>query len=237
MWPFSSRRRARDRRDDVAALTRSRRIIVEAYEVERRRIERDLHDGTQQSLVAASFGLGEALEMEEVRSHPVLFEILSQAQVNLERSLKSLRHTVHGIHPQVLTDLGLVAALDDLVGGDPNVSVRCPQPLPDLPEGVLATAYFFVSEALTNARKYAPGAPVSILVTAGVNLRLSIVDSGPGGATIRHGGGLEGMTERAAAIGGTLSVSSPIGGPTRVALSIPLLLFEGEPSIVIDPLT
>lgn len=234
MWRWGKRRRDAGTDADIAALTRSRRIIVNAYEVERRRIERDLHDGTQQTLLAASLAVGEALEREDVRGIPELHELLERAQTNIEHSLRSLRHTVHGIHPQVLSDLGLIAAVDDLVRADPLVELRAPQELAALPEGVLATAYFFVCEALSNARKYAPGTRVSILVTAGADLRISVVDAGAGGAHIRPGGGLEGMRERVAAIGGTLELSSPAGGPTRVVLSVPLLLFRGEPSIAVS---
>lgn len=214
----------------IAQLTKSRRIIVEAYEVERRRIERDLHDGAQQYLVAAALALGQVLDA----CPSDLEDDLAAVQVNIDRAIRALRATVHGIHPQVLTDLGLMAALTDLTTTMPGVSLRCPRPLPTLPEGVLATAYFFVTEAVTNARKYAPDAPVSILVTADQDLRISVVDSGPGGARVVPGGGLEGMAERVAAVGGAMSVTSPVGGPTQIIMQIPLLLYPGEPSIPLE---
>ena len=100
--------------------------------------------------------------------------------------------------------------------------------LPDLPPGVASAAWFLAAEALTNAAKYAPGADLSLVVAAGQDLHVSIVDEGPGGAELRPGHGLAGMRERLEAFGGTLTVSSPPGGPTSVSARIPLLLNIGE---------
>ncbi|WP_082418259.1 sensor histidine kinase [Flaviflexus massiliensis] len=210
--------------EDVAGLRRSRREIVGAFEIERRRIERDLHDGAQQYLVAATMKLGEAslsLDPDSVEG-----KLLAGAMDDAETAMKALRQTVHGIHPQVLTDMGLEAAVRDLARRFDNVEVRCPRPLPSLPRGVTASGYFFVSEALTNSAKY--GGPAVVLLIADENLHVTVTDQGQGGATIRPGHGLSGMKERLAAFGGTLTVSSPEGGPTEVRAKMPLLLNIGE---------
>lgn len=218
---------------EIARLIDSRRAIVAAYEVERRRIERDLHDGAQQYLVAASLQLGEA-RLEAPEDAAELVELLEQAQSSLGRALAALRATVRGIHPRVLAEEGLAAALEDAVANHPGeVDLVCPDRIPELPEGVAACAYFLVLECLTNAAKHAPGAAVSVLVTVSEELRLTVVDTGPGGARVAPGGGLAGMRERLAAIGGHLEVASPAGGPTRVSAGIPLLLHRGEPAVVL----
>ena len=163
---------------------------------------------------------------------PRVTELLTAAKQDVDRGLNSLRATVHGIHPQVLQDHGLVAALADAASSHgPHVSVFAPHPLPELSASVLACGYFFGTEALTNAAKHAPGAPVSVLVTSDDSLRITVVDEGHGGAQVVPGHGLAGMAERLAAFGGEMSLSSPPGGPTRVAGSIPLLLDRGQPGV------
>lgn len=218
----------------VAELTASRRVIVDAYEIERRRIERDLHDGTQQYLVAAAMMLGEARTSAAVTADPQLAALLGQAQEALAKGLDALRATVRGIHPQVLVEQGLVAALTDVAQASAaEVRIVCPNPLPGLPQGVLATGYFFACEAIANAAKHAPGAPVTVLLATDSHLRISVVDAGPGGAQLRPGHGLAGMRERLAAFGGELSISSPPGGPTQVVAALPLLLHRGEPGVAL----
>ena len=170
----------------IHELTASRRRIAEAYEVERLRIERDLHDGAQQYFVAAAMKLGEA---------------------------------------QLETDSPL---LDAAAQYGPHITVRAPHPLPLIDDSVLAAAYFFTSEALTNAAKHAPGAPVSVLITSDATLNVAVTDSGNGGARIVPGGGLDGMRERIAAFGGSIELNSPHGGPTTITARIPLLLYRGE---------
>ena len=219
---------------EVEELARSRRVIVDAYEIERRRIERDLHDGTQQYLVSAAMKLGEAMLAPGVEADPALKTLLGEARSSLAAGLESLRETVRGIHPTILTERGLVAALEDIAAeSGRNIRVVAPNPLPDVPEGVLAASYFFAAEALANAAKHAPGAPVTVLVAADGALRISVVDMGPGGARIVPGHGLSGLRERLAAFGGTMTISSPVGGPTQVAAVIPLLLLQGEPGVAV----
>lgn len=210
----------------LAELTRSRREIVNAFEVERRRIERDLHDGAQQYLVAAAMKVGEArLEIED--DSPA-GRLLIDAQQDTDRALQALRQTVHAIAPHELTDLGLEPAVRSLADRFPTVRVHCPHPLPPLPQGVLVSGYFVVSEALANAAKHAPGAQVTVLLSADQHLSISVTDTGPGGVTVRSGHGLSGLRERLASFGGHLSVTSPSGGPTHVSASLPLLLTTGQ---------
>lgn len=224
---------------DVAA----RRQVAAAFEIERRRIERDLHDGAQQFLVAASIDVGEAalilddaatqadadLTADFRESLAEARSLMASAQDRTELALRALRRTVAGIHPKVLSDLGLEAAVRDLAETSPlDVELVVPEPLPEITEGVTAAGYFAASEALTNAAKYARDAHVVVLLTAGDNLVVSASDDGPGGAVLREGGGLAGLAERLASFGGSLTVSSPPGGPTVVAARIPLLLQRGE---------
>lgn len=206
----------------IHQLTASRRKIAEAYEIERLRIERDLHDGAQQYFVAAAMKLGEAqLETDS--------PLLDAAAHDLKNGLDALRRTVHGIHPRELTDRGLVEAVETAAAKyGPHITVRAPHALPLIDDSVLAAAYFFTSEALTNAAKHAPGAPVSVLITCDHTLNIAVTDSGDGGARFISGGGLDGMRERIAAFGGSVEVNSPHGGPTTVTARIPLLLYRGE---------
>ena len=219
---------------EIEELARSRRIIVDAYEVERRRIERDLHDGTQQYLVAAAMKLGEAMLSPSVDGDPALKELLTQARSSLSAGLEALRSAVRGIHPTIHTERGLAAALTDVAASSAaDVRIVCPNPMPELPEGVLAASYFFATEAIANAAKHAPGASVTVLLVADDRLKVSVVDTGPGGARIKPGHGLSGLRERLAAFGGEMTISSPEGGPTQVAASVPLLLFRGEPGVAL----
>lgn len=213
--------------EKIAELTKSRRAIADAYEVERSRIERDLHDGTQQYLVAASIKLGEAL----LDAPPEVAELIAAAQQDLNKGLEALRKTVHGIHPQVLSERGLVAAVKDMAAAHgPHVLVSAPHPLPELSPSVLAAGYFFCAEALTNAAKHAPGAEVSVLLIADKHLHISVVDQGPGGVRLKPGAGLAGMRDRLDAFGGWLEITSPEGGPTSLSARIPLLIERGQPT-------
>ncbi|MGK0540523.1 sensor histidine kinase [Propionimicrobium lymphophilum] len=219
----------------IADLVRSRKVIVDAYEVERRRIERDLHDGTQQYLVLAAMKLGEAQLLRTACSDPQVAKLLGEAKEAIQKGLDSLRQTVRGIHPQVLSELGLHAALSDIANRSiGRIKIICPNPLPKIPEGVLAAAYFFSTEAIANAAKYAPDSNVTVLLTSDDSLTVSVVDDGPGGAQLRPGHGLAGMQERLAAFGGTMSISSPTGGPTQIRATLPLLIDRGSSAINID---
>lgn len=214
------------------------RRIVDAFEIERHRIERDLHDGAQQYLVAANMKIGEAIaigELNESALSPQVNDLLHEAQTANDQALHALRQTVQGVAPQVLTDRGLAEAVAEVASSCPvNVRLHIPHPLPPLPAGVSSAAYFLVCEALTNVAKYAPNATCNVLLTAGNDLRVSIVDDGPGGAEIHPGHGLSGLRARLQAFGGDLTISSPDGGPTEIQGRLPLLLDDGQSAVVMD---
>jgi signal transduction histidine kinase len=201
----------------VDQLRRSRAGLVDAFEAERRRIERDLHDGAQQSLVALTMTLGQAeLELERGPGS----DLVTKAHGLAEHALEQLRATVRGIHPQVLTDHGLAAAIHELAGRSP-IPVETDLHLDGrLRAPVETAAYFLVSEALTNTARHAhaTAAQVHAWVT-GDTLVVSVVDDGQGGADPARGSGLVGLAARLEAIDGTLEVTSPTGGPTTVRMT------------------
>jgi signal transduction histidine kinase len=203
----------------VEQLRRSRTGLVDAFEAERRRIERDLHDGAQQRLVALTMTLGQAeLELED---GPAL-ELVGKAQALAEDALAELRATVRGIHPQVLTDHGLAAAIRELADRSP-VPVNTDLHLDGrLPARVEAAAYFLVSEALTNTARHADASSVQIhaWVADGL-LTVTVDDDGRGGADPAAGTGLTGLAARVEAVDGTLDLTSPTGGPTTVRMTCP----------------
>jgi signal transduction histidine kinase len=208
----------------VAMLRRSRSGLVDAFEAERHRIERDLHDGVQQRLVALTMTLGSAeLEIDE---GPGL-ELVRAAHQQAEDALADLRATVRGIHPRVLTDRGLAAAIHEIADRSP-VPVTVDLVLPErLPGPVENAAYFVVSEALTNAARHARATRAAVQAwvgeTDGVReLVLTVTDDGAGGADPDRGTGLGGLAARIEALDGTLLVTSPVGGPTRVRVTCPI---------------
>ncbi len=201
----------------VDQLRRSRAGLVDAFEAERRRIERDLHDGAQQSLVALTMTLGQAeLELDEGPG----FDLVVKAHGLAENALEQLRATVRGIHPQVLTDHGLAAAIHELAD-------RAPMPVETdlhldgrLPAPVETAAYFLVSEALTNTTRHAQATSAQVHAwLADRRLVVTVVDDGRGGADPARGTGLAGLAARLEAIDGTLEVISPAGGPTTVRMT------------------
>ncbi|GAA2697537.1 sensor histidine kinase [Actinoplanes palleronii] len=207
------------RQVEELALSRSR--LVNAFEAERRRIERDLHDGAQQHLVLLTMKLGLAerqMTSADARARHLVGEAHDQARL----ALITLRDQIRGIHPQILTDLGLTEAIREL-------AERCPIPvevdldLPGrLPPEIESTAYFVVSEALTNAVRHA--AATRIRISGGrveQRLTLAIVDDGTGGAEPSRGSGLRGLADRVAVVAGTLEITSPQGGPTTVRIDLP----------------
>ncbi|SFD00925.1 Signal transduction histidine kinase [Nocardioides terrae] len=206
----------------VAELRRSRSGLVDAFAAERHRIERDLHDGVQQRLVALTMTLGSA-ELE-VEDGPGL-ELVRAAHRQAEDALADLRATVRGIHPQVLTDHGLVAAVHEIADRFP-VPVGVDLALPErLPAPVENAAYFVVSESLTNVARHARAGRADVRAwveqTGGV-LVLTVTDDGVGGADAAQGSGLAGLAARVEALDGTLLVTSPVGGPTQVRVECPL---------------
>jgi signal transduction histidine kinase len=194
--------------------------MLEATQSERRRLERDLHDGAQQRLVALSVELG-MLE-SRLGDDPDAQRALEQARGELTRSLDELRELARGIHPAILTGHGLEVALEGL-------ATRAPVPVHlrvdvdgRLPEAVEIAAYFFVSESLTNVAKYAHASTASVdVVRANGDIVIDVVDDGVGGADATAGSGLRGLTDRVEALGGHLRVTSPAGDGTRLHAEIP----------------
>jgi PAS domain S-box-containing protein len=199
----------------------SRARLVEAHEHERRRLERNLHDGAQQRLVALALSL-RLIESRLDSGGTDTRAILSRAREELDLALGELRELARGIHPAVLTDRGLGAALEALAARAP-VPVEVEMPEERLPEPVEAAVYYVASEALTNMAKYA-GASHARVVVAPDNGRVvvEVTDDGVGGADAARGTGLRGLSDRVGALDGRLDVESPAGRGTRIFAEIPL---------------
>ncbi len=201
-------------------LQASRARLVEATDAERRRIERDLHDGTQQRLVsiAMSLGLLERRLPAEAGAQPLVRE----TREALALALAELRELTHGINPPLLAERGLPAALDELcrrAGLPAQLDVGIDR---RLPEQIESAAYFMASEALTNAAKHSHGSAVRVAATyAGQHLTVEVADDGIGGATAAGGTGLRGLADRVEALGGRFTVSSPPGLGTTLRAEIP----------------
>ncbi|MFG1868494.1 sensor histidine kinase [Micromonospora arborensis] len=205
----------------VAQLTATRAAALDAHAVELRRIERSLHDGTQNRLVAVNVLLGAA--RRAVRRNPDRAdEILGQAQDAAEQALGELRTVVRGILPPVLDDRGLAGALAGLAGScvvpcrlQVEVAVRCAA-------SVEATAYFVVAEALTNVVRHSGASHVDVAVRREHGrLLVSVEDDGHGDADEARGSGLTGIRRRVEAYDGRLTLTSPPGGPTRMDVELP----------------
>ncbi len=205
----------------VTELRETRARVVDAADSERRRIERDLHDGTQQHLVALAMNLGRA--KEKLDSDPdAAKELVAQAHQEAKDSIAALREVVRGVHPAVLTDRGLDAALSALAARSPvpvSLDVDVPQRASPTVEAI---AYFVVSEALTNVAKHSGASRAAVHVErAGDRLLVSVSDDGKGGATEAPDGGLAGLRDRVRAVDGTFRLhSSPTGG-TTVTVEVP----------------
>jgi PAS domain S-box-containing protein len=202
-------------------LAASRTRIVEASDAERRRLERNLHDGAQQRLVATSLAV--RLAARRVTDDPTLRAMLDGAGDELALALEELRELARGLHPAVLTDHGLRAAIEAVAERAP-LPVAVEVPIDErLPETVEAAAYYVVCEALTNVAKYAKAseARVSVDRCDGV-AQVEVVDDGVGGADESGGSGLRGLADRVEALGGRLLVESPIGEGTAVRAQLPV---------------
>lgn len=201
----------------------SRARIVEAGDVERRRIERNLHDGAQQRLATLALHLGRIRSRVGDDADDGLVAAVAAATKDLQGASAELRDLARGIHPPILTEEGLHAAVEVLVerAGVPVEVVGLPEPR--LPERVEATGYYVVAEALTNTVRYAHAGLVRIGVTMdGSVVEVSVVDDGVGGADVSAGTGLAGLADRVGALGGTLVVDSPVGVGTTVVARIPI---------------
>jgi signal transduction histidine kinase len=208
----------RARLDELRA---SRARIVEATDAERKRIERNLHDGTQQRLVSVSMALG--LAESKLASDPEAARaIIEEARAGLGSALQELREFSQGIHPGILTERGLGPALQELAYQAPlpvDVAIGLDG---RLPEPVEAAAYFVVAEALANIAKYASASTVSITVgRRNGRAVVEVADDGVGGADPARGSGLRGLADRVEALGGALALESPRGAGTRLRVEIP----------------
>jgi signal transduction histidine kinase len=205
----------------VETLTKTRSEVIEAQVDERQRIERDLHDGVQPRLVTLAMELGMA--KEKMKTDPEAAQkLLEESHDEAKQVLSELRGVIRGIHPAVLTDRGLDAAISGLAGRSPvpvDVDINLPG---RLPEAIESTAYFIVAESLTNVAKHsqATEARVWARVMRG-QLLIEVVDNGVGGARAEASGGLAGLGSRVAALDGRLLLESPEGGPTIVRAEIP----------------
>jgi signal transduction histidine kinase len=206
-------------------LQASRARGVDAAEAERRRIERDLHDGAQQRLVAVAMGLGRAKSKMDKDPEAVRM-LIDEAHADAKIAVSELRDLARGIYPAVLGDRGLDAALSSL-------AAKCPIPVevhvaidPRPPAAVESTAYFIVGESLTNVAKHSGATQAKVNAwreerPSGDQVIVEITDDGNGGASLRAGGGLSGLADRAATIDGVMTVVSPIGGPTVIRADLP----------------
>ena len=216
-------------------LRRSRIRIVEAGDQERRRIERDLHDGAQQRLVTAAMSLQLARAKLRPDADGDAVGDLNDVQSELKAGLADLRELARGIHPAVLTDLGLNGAFAALADRSAVPTTVEASPTSRFDPLVEATAYFVASEALANVAKHAGATRAWIRsVASGRELRVVIGDDGLGGADPERGTGLQGLRDRVLAVGGRLEVESPVGRGTTLTAVLPLAQ-QGTPPIVDEP--
>jgi signal transduction histidine kinase len=207
-----------DAREQLAA---SRARIVDAADAARRRIERDLHDGAQQRLVSLALSL--RLLESSLEPDSAATRELAAARAELDAALEELRELARGIHPSILTDRGLEAALA-AVAGRSTVPVELDlDSCGKLPLSVQTTAYFVVAEALTNASKHADSDRIEVRVAVGEgHAMVEVRDDGSGGVDPARGSGLSGLVDRVSALGGTLEIESPVGAGTTIRARIPV---------------
>jgi signal transduction histidine kinase len=219
--PTPAEREAAELAARVDELTRTRAGAVDAHGAELRRIERDLHDGTQAQLVSLTMRLGVAKQM--MASDPDrAAQLLDDARDGAEQAMAELRGVIRTMYPPILADRGLAGAVSAL-------GARCPVPtlmrigeLGNVPAAVEAAAYFVVAEALTNVAKHSGAGHVDVhLERRGSDLYLSVTDDGIGGATRDGGTGLAGIEHRVEAIDGRVRIDSPVGGPTMIEAVLP----------------
>lgn len=205
----------------LTELQASRARLVEATDAERRRIERDLHDGTQQRLVSIAMSLG-LLETKLPAEAAAAQPLVRETRQALALALEELRELTHGINPPLLSERGLPAALEELcrrAGLPTHLELVIDRRLPDQIE---SAAYFMTSEALTNAAKHSHGSEVAVVAAYQSNtLTVEVTDDGIGGATASGGSGLRGLADRIEALGGSFTVSSPPGRGTTLRAEIP----------------
>jgi signal transduction histidine kinase len=214
-------RRKDEMRAKVRALETSRAAAVDSAETERRRIERDLHDGAQQRLVSLAMGLGAARQRLEDDPEGGA-RMVAEAHEDAKAALKEIRDLVRGIHPVILEDRGLDAALSAVVARSP-VPVTLQVDVPERPPPTVeSAAYFVVSEALTNVARHARAREAHVaIVRVGDRLVVEVRDDGMGGADPELGTGLAGLRSRVTGMGGRMDLVSPAGGPTTLLVELP----------------
>ncbi|MBB4957266.1 sensor histidine kinase [Micromonospora polyrhachis] len=207
-------------RAELVEVSRSRARLVAAFEAERRRIERDLHDGAQQRLVGLTLQLG--LARLDLPPGSASAQAVATAHEQAKQLMAELREFIHGIHPQVLTDRGLTAAVQELASQAAIEVVVHGELTGRLPDHIEATAYFVVAEALTNVAKHSAATRAAVTVRQQHDrLIVEIDDDGRGGADPAGGTGLTGLADRVAVVDGRMLLSSPVGGPTRICVELP----------------
>ena len=204
-------------RAQLEEVRESRARLVEAGDAERRRIERDLHDGAQQRLTAL------AIRLQTARgTMPEAAELLDATTAELQAAIGDVRDLARGVHPTLLHELGLAAAVDALAERS-SIPVEVDIPAGRLPDAVESTAYFVVAEALTNITRYAEAGRARVTARVdGAHLVTTVEDDGRGGADPTRGTGLRGLADRVAAARGRFDVSSPVGGGTTIRVELPL---------------
>jgi signal transduction histidine kinase len=215
-------RRARALRDRVDHLRDARQRILDAADEERRRIERDLHDGAQQRMVAVAVTLGLA-EAQLAADPEGAARLVAQAREEAQLAVKELRELARGIHPALLSERGRGAALEALARRAPVPVSVSSVPEVEICRPVESAAYFVTAEALTNVAKYAHASRASVeLSVEGDRLCVEVSDDGIGGADPSIGSGLRGLRDRVDALDGRLEVVSPPGEGTRLMVELPL---------------
>jgi signal transduction histidine kinase len=229
-------RRDAELRASVQELRASRVRIVESADGARRRIERDLHDGAQQQLVSLALTLRAARSRLE-RDPQAAGALIDAATADLDAAIRELRELARGIHPAVLSDRGLGAALEALAQRSPLPVELAPVPPERLPASAEAAAYFVVAEAITNVVRYADASHARVTVGRdGGRIVVEVADDGIGGADPANGTGLRGLADRLAVLDGTLTVESAPGHGTTVRAVIPAppssqgVRVKGEPA-------
>jgi signal transduction histidine kinase len=218
---LENQRLAAELRARIEDLRASRARVVEAGDSERRRLERNLHDGAQSRLVAVALKL--QLARMRVDGGSEVATLLDESSAELQASMDELRELARGLHPAVLIDQGLRAAVRILASRAPVPVEIAILPSEPLPPAVEIAVYYVVGEALTNVAKYANASHATVSVeVAGTRVVVEVIDDGIGGADVAAGSGLRGLSDRVAALDGRLEVESPPGGGTRLHAEIPL---------------
>jgi signal transduction histidine kinase len=211
-----------ERESFARRLQASRLRLIEAGDTERRRLEHDLHDGAQQRLTALAVRLDRSAE--DVRGDPGdASELFEEAAAEVSLAIDELRHLARGLHPTVLSHLGLGSAVRDVALRSTVPIAVAAVPADRLGEKAESTGYFVFAEAVTNAQKHARAERITVrIIVVGGSLRIEVSDDGVGGAAEGSGYGLVGLRDRVEAVGGWFAVDSPPGRGTRVYASIPL---------------